>query len=285
MYQYGQRIVSGEIEDPSFYFEWWGAPEGAAHRDPAVWAAANPGFGDIVSEDDFHSAVLRTPEAEFRTKRLNQWVSTAQTWLPGGAWDACADAEREIPDGTDVVLGFDGSFNNDSTALVVVSVPDGEALPHVDVVAAWERPQNTGQEWSVPIFDVEDKIREACRRWQVREIVCDPFRWARTYQILEDEGLPVVEFPQSPSRMVPATQRFYESVMNRTLTHSGDARLSRHMDNCVIKTDSRGSRLSKDAKGSPRKIDLAVSAVMALERAHAEPEPEPVPMFFNWADL
>jgi Phage terminase-like protein, large subunit len=285
MYQYGQRIVSGEIDDPSFYFEWWGAPEGADHRDPAVWAGANPGFGDIVSADDFHSAVLRTPEAEFRTKRLNQWVSTAQTWLPGGAWDACADAEREIPDGADVVLGFDGSFNNDSTALVVVTIPTDSEAPHVDVVAAWERPQNGGQEWAVPIFDVEDKIREACRRWQVREIVCDPFRWARTYQILEDEGLPVVEFPQSPSRMVPATQRFYESVMNKTLTHSGDARLSRHMDNCVIKTDSRGSRLSKDAKGSPRKIDLAVSAVMALERAHAEPEPEPVPMFFNWADL
>lgn len=287
MYQYGEKIVRGEVEDPAFYFEWWGAPEGADHRDPAVWAAANPGFNDIVSAEDFHSSVLRTPEAEYRTKRLNQWVSTAQAWLPAGAWDECAAADgQSIPDGAEVVLGFDGSFNNDSTALVVVTCPASEdELPHVDVVAAWEKPREAGNEWAVPIFDVEDEIRKACRRWQVREIVCDPFRWARTYQILESEGLPIVEFPQSPARMVPATQRFYEAVLNKTVTHSGDPRLARHLSNCILRTDSRGSRLSKDAKGSPRKIDLAVSAVMALERACQEPEVTPVPQFFSWADL
>jgi phage terminase large subunit-like protein len=287
MYQYGIQLAKRELVDPAFYFEWWGAPEGADHLDPAVWADANPGYDDIVSADDFASAVLRTPEAEFRTKRLNQFVSSAVTWLPGGAWDACiAEQPGAVPDGVEVVLGFDGSFNNDSTALVVVTCPTGEDdKPHVDVVAAWEKPRDTGQDWSVPIIDVEAEIRAACRRWQVREIVCDPYRWARTYQVLEDEGLPVVEFPQSPARMVPATQRFYEAVMNKTVTHSGDARLARHLSNCVIRTDSRGSRLSKDAKGSPRKIDLAVSAVMALERACQEPEREPEAQFFSWADL
>jgi phage terminase large subunit-like protein len=285
MYQYGQKVVSGEINDPTFYFEWWGAPEGADHRDPAVWRAANPGFGDIVSEDDFHAAVLKTPEAEFRTKRLNQWVNTATAWLPAGTWEACGDESLRIADGAEVVLGFDGSFSNDSTALVVVSAPTTDAQPHVDVVAAWEKPPDSGNEWRVDILDVESEIRAACRRWTVREIVCDPYRWARTYQVLEDEGLPVVEFPQSPARMVPATQRFYEAVLNGTLTHSGDPRLARHIANTMIRTDSRGSRISKDAKGSPRKIDLAVSAVMALERACQEPETDPEPQFWNWADL
>ncbi|WBP87048.1 terminase large subunit domain-containing protein [Kitasatospora cathayae] len=286
MYQYAERVASGETIDPSFYCEWWGAPEGADHTDPAVWEAANPGFGDIVAAEDFEAAVLRTPENEFRTKRLNQWTSTAQAWLPAGAWDACEDSEVTIPDGSEVVLGFDGSFSNDSTALVVVSCTVSEDdKPHVDVVAAWEKPQGVGQDWAVPIIDVEDEIRRACRKWQVREIVCDPFRWARTYQILEGEGLPVVEFPQSPARMTPATQRFYEAVLNETVTHSGDPRLARHLANCVIRTDSRGSRLSKDSKGSPRKIDLAVSAVMALERACQEPERTPEPQFWSWADL
>jgi phage terminase large subunit-like protein len=285
MWQYGCKVASGEIEDPAFYFAWWGVPDEMDHRDPETWALANPGLGDIVSVEDFHSSVLRTPESEFRTKRLNQWVSTAQAWLPAGAWDACTAEGEEIPDGSEVVLGFDGSFNNDSTALVVVRCPTDDSAPHVDVVAAWEKPSGIGNDWTVPIIDVEDEIRRACRRWQVREIVCDPYRWARTYQILEGEGLPVVEFPQSPARMIPATTRFYESVMNRTLTHSGDQRLARHLSNCIIRTDSRGSRLSKDAKASPRKIDLAVSAVMALERACQEPEREPEAQFWSWADL
>ncbi|MEV5943657.1 terminase large subunit [Streptomyces sp. NPDC051994] len=285
MYQYGCQVIRGEFDDPAFYFAWWGAPDGADHRDERTWHLANPGLGDIVSVEDFQSSIRRTPEAEFRTKRLNQWVNTSQAWLPAGAWDACAGTGG-VPDGSEVTLGFDGSFNNDSTALVVVSCPAGsDELPHVDVVEAWERPSTAGNDWTVPIVDVEAAIRTACRRWRVREIVCDPYRWSRSYQVLEDEGLPIVEFPQSPARMIPATTRFFEAVMNRTLTHSGDPRLARHLANCVIKTDARGSRLSKDAKASPRKIDLAVSAVMALERACTEPEPEPEPQFFSWADL
>jgi phage terminase large subunit-like protein len=268
MYQYGRRVCAGEIDDPSFFMAWWEpADPDADHRAETTWREANPGFAVLVDPEDFASAVRRTPENEYRTKRCNQWVSTAEAWLPLGAWSGCED-RRPIPDLAEVVLGFDGSFSNDSTALVAVQV----AGPHVDVAACWERPPDAQQDWRVPITAVEDAIRAACRRWQVREIVCDPFRWARTYQVLEDEGLPVVEYPQSPARMVPATQRFYEAVINRTLSHSGDPRLARHVDNCVVKVDARGTRLAKDAKNSPRKIDLAVAAVMALDRA-ADVEP------------
>ena len=86
-------------------------------------------------------------------------------------------------------------------------------------------------------------------------------------QVLDAERLPVVEFPQSPQRMVPATQRFYEAVMNESLHHSGNADLARHVNNAVLRTDSRGSRLSKESKKSQRKIDLAVASVMAFDRA------------------
>lgn len=266
MYQHGKRIVGGEIDDPSFFFAWWEPRDPMAdHREPATWREGSPGFGDIVSAEDFAAMVLKTPEAEFRTKRCNQFVSSATSWLPVGAWEGCEpDEPIEIANGAEVCLGFDGSFNNDSTALVVVSC---DAIPHIDVVQCWERPPEAGQDWAVPIGDVEAAIRLACRRWQVREIVCDPFRWARTYQILEDEGLPIVEYPQSPSRMTPATQRFYEAVMNKGLTQSGDPRLARHISNAVLKTDSRGQRISKEAKNSMRKIDLAVASVMAFDRA------------------
>ena len=134
-------------------------------------------------------------------------------------------------------------------------------------VALWERPLSADPGWTVPILDVEDCIRRACRRWSVREIVCDPYRWARSYQILEDDGLPVVEYPQSPARMTPATQRFYEACVNRSIDHSGDPRLARHLDNAILKVDSRGSRVMKEHRNSPRKIDLAVAAIMGLDRA------------------
>ena len=97
MFNYGTRIASGEVEDKSFGMAWW-APkkDNADHRDPKVWAQANPGFGDIQDPEDFESAVQRTPEAEFRTKRLNLWVDAQSTWLPDDAWSAC-QVEKEIP--------------------------------------------------------------------------------------------------------------------------------------------------------------------------------------------
>lgn len=277
LYQHGIKVASGEIDDPSFFFAWWEPRKtDADHALEVTQREANPGFGDIVSAEDFAAAVTKTPEAEFRTKRCNQWVSSAETWLPHGAWEA-VKAERDIPDATEVVLGFDGSFNGDCTALVVATV---EESPHVDVVALWERPADALPEWKVPILDVETAIREACRKWQVKEIACDPFRWARTFQILEAENLPVVEFPQSPQRMTPATSSFYEAVMNHSLTQSGDPRLARHIGNAVLKADSRGTRIYKEHKNSQRRIDLAVASVMAVARAiwHAQ---EPGELFFG----
>jgi phage terminase large subunit-like protein len=314
-YQYAKKVMAGEVEDPRYgarIYETNDRRRGFSYLDRAVWEQANPAYGDFLDPEKMAAASRKLPEADYKTKRLNIWVSQAKAWLPDGVWEKCEDGQ-EIPDGEEVVLGFDGSHNNDSTALIVVR--PGEELnfdpedpvhadldederdrmaaqlnaglrrPHIDVVEAWERPKDADPDWAVPILEVEDAIRAACRRWQVREIVCDPARWARTYQLLEEEGLPVVDFPQSAKRMVPATQRFYEGVMNQTVTHSGDPRLARHVGNAIVKNSSGGFMIYKENKGSPRKIDLAVAAIMALHRACASPEPEPTPQFFSWADL
>jgi hypothetical protein len=84
--------------------------------------------------------------------------------------------------------------------------------------------------------------------WRVLEIAAEPFRWARSLQLLDGEGLPVLEYPQSPGRMTPATARFYEAVVNGQLTQSGDSRLARHVGNAVLREDARGARLPRSGK-------------------------------------
>jgi phage terminase large subunit-like protein len=135
--------------------------------------------------------------------------------------------------------------------------------PHLELVQVWQ--PDAGDQ--VPIGAVEDALREACRRWEVLEIAADPYRWARSLQILAGEGLPVLEFPQTTARMTPATSAFEQAVLNGRLSHSGDKTLAEHIGNAVIKDDGRGARLSKPAKHSPRRIDAAVAAVMAYSRA------------------
>jgi phage terminase large subunit-like protein len=266
LYQYGRRVASGEQVDPSFFFAWWEPRDPMAdHNNPKVWPQANPGFGDIVSREDFAAAVTKTPESEFRTKRCNQWVAAHAAWFNSGMWESCERA-GPVPDGAEVCLGFDGSFSQDSTALIVATC---EETPHIDVVEAWEKPPTEGNDWRVPIADVEDTIRAACNRWRVREVIADPYGYKHSAQILISEGIPWLEYPQTPARMNPATHRFYEAVTNGGLTHSGDPRLARHIANCVLKTDGRGSRIIKETRASARKIDLAVAAVMAFDRAAA----------------
>lgn len=266
LYEYGKKVALGEVIDPSFFFAWW-EPKNpdANYRDPKTWEESNPGFEDIVSRESFESALTLTPESEFRTKRCNQWVSTMDTWLPQGSFDACADVTKEVPGFSEIVLGFDGSFNGDCTTIIGCTV---EAVPHIFPIAVWEKPDDADASWQVPILEVEDSIRDAFKKYRVLELACDPYRWARTMQVLEDEGFSqVVAFPQNSTRMTPATTRMFEAIVNKAMTHNGDPQLARHFGNAALKVDQRGSRLSKDKKGSNRRIDLAVASVMALERA------------------
>lgn len=265
LYQYGTKVASGEIDDPTFYFAWWEPHDKAADwMNPETWRNANPGFDDLVGGADFHSTIKRTPEAVFRTKRCNQWVATVNTWLPTGAWDKCKTDRKLVPGQADVVLAFDGSVNNDSTALLVCSIEDN---PHVEVVGLWEKPIDNDS-WKVPIEEVEDAIRDACDLWHPREIAADIYHWGRSLSILADEGLPVVEFPQQDTLMIPACESFYEAVLAKRVSHNGDPRLARHVTNAAAQNKARGSRIVKEGgRNSGRKIDLAVCAVMAHHRA------------------
>ena len=280
LYQYGQKVSRGEIDDPTFFMAWWEADLEADHREPETWKQSNPGYADICAADDFVSAVRRTPEAEFRTKRCNQWVSSQISWLPTGTWDAC-EGETEVGD-KDYILGLDGSFSGDATVVTFTTI---EEVPQVGVVGAWEKDVTIHDDtWRVDVLEVEETIRQFVKAHpNVKEIACDPYRWTRTMQVLQDEGYPVVEYLfTNPRRMVPSTQKFFDAVVDRKLVHDGNPLLARHISNAVVKVDNLGPRIVKENRASQRRIDAAVAAVLSFDRAtvgRIEDEPL-VPQFF-----
>ncbi len=280
LWQYGRRIASGEEKDDSFFMAHWGAPEDADYRDPKVWRKANPGYGDLQDPADFESAVKRTPEAEFRTKRLGTWVNAQTAWLPSGSWSSLPLAEPPTDD-TPVVVGFDGSFANDSTALVGCTIED---TPRIWLIKAWEKPPGSRDEWRVPIGEVEHEVLSLAGRYNLTELVCDPYRWSREMESWAAAGLPVVEYATaSAARTVPATAKFYDAVLAGGIEHDHDPTLARHLDNCIVRTDRLGPRVTKEHKNSPRKIDAAVCALIAFDRATArreEPQRPPEVAFY-----
>ena len=229
------------------------------------WELANPALDDFLHRDALVALLPpKTREATFRRARLCQFVSdTTGQFLPAGVWEDLGTG-KPVPKGADVVLALDGSFSDDSTALLVATV---SPTPHMDKVRVWQRP-NGDDTYRVPVAEVEQEIRLACRKWNVVEIIADPFRWTRSLQILESEKLPVVEFPHSPARLTAATGDLYSAAVNARMSHSGDRQLAEHVNAAVIVEDARGIRLSKGSRQrSARKIDLAACAVMAHSRA------------------
>ena len=281
LYQYGKRVATGEIDDPNFFMAWWEAAPEADHRLPESWEAANPGFDDIVSRADFESAVKRTPEAEFRTKRLNQWVSSAVSWMPSGVWESLA-VEKSLDRDAEYILGFDGSFSGDTTVIVGCSIPaTDDEKPHLFLVKAWEKPVDADDTWRVDIQDAEFEIRRFCAEYKVREVACDPFRWQRSMEVLQDEGIPIVEWPStSARRMVTACAKFYDAATLANITQDGNPLLARHFTNAVVKTDNLGTRIVKENRNSSRRIDAAVAAIIAYDRASAKLEAQVIPEFF-----
>jgi phage terminase large subunit-like protein len=283
LYQYGQKVVSGEIQDPTFFMAWWEAAAEADHRLVETWRMANPGFDDLVAESDFASAVRRTPEAEFRTKRLNQWVNTKTAWLPAGTWaDLAEDFEMTADD--EYFLGFDGSWNNDSTSLVAVILPrfEGDVF-RVKRAASWEKDfVNDDDSWIVDKNEVTQFIFDFFTKYpKCKEMPCDPSYWEDQMWLWQDFGLPVVEYRNSNNRTIPATAKLFEAIMSGTIKHDGDPALARHIDNCVLKLDAgRGARITKDYRNPKLKIDNAIAMMMAYDRASGRMEEQVVPQFF-----
>ena len=283
LYNYGKKIATKEIEDNSFFMAWWEAPPEADHRRPETWALANPGYDDICSAEDFESAVKRTPEAEFKIKRTNQWVNAKNAWLPAGTWEGLEESFELLPT-DEYILGFDGSWKNDSTALVAVIMPREEGdVFRTFRVASWEKDFTLDDDsWIVDKAEVSKTIIDYfLANPNCREIVCDPSYWQDEMYQWADAGLQVVEYPNTVSRTVPATAKLFEAIMNGKLKHDGDAALARHLENCILKIDNqRGARITKDYRNPKLKIDLAIALLMAYDRASGRLEEVLVPQVF-----
>jgi len=252
-------------DDAAFYFKEFAAPDGCALGDEKAWRIANPAIGSGFKFIDAMRATRRTMrEPAFRRYHLGQWVGQAESWLPWGQWDTCADPSRVVRDGERVVLAFDGSASGDSTALVGCTVDD----PHVFVVDVWENPGDRG--WRVPRGQVDTAVIAAFERYDVVELAADPWGWRSELESWSKKfgEKRVIEYNTAyAGRMAPATDRLYQGTATQTVTHDGDSRLAAHVANCKAKSTSQGDLVTKDKRGSSRKIDAAVAAIVAFDRA------------------
>ena len=240
----------------------FGADKTLPIDDPKTWAKANPAYGDWLTEKAIRSQLPpKSREIEFRRARLGQWINqSSEPAFPAEKWKKCARGLVKIPKGTRVVLSLDGSMNDDSTGILIGSV---SSRPHFQVGGLWEPSKEDGA-YEVDHLEVEARIKKLAEYYRVVEIVADPFRWQRTLQALADEGLPVHKFPQTATRLDPATNDLRSAINSGLLTHSNEESLNDHVLRASIEETRNGVRIAKPTHN--QKIDLAACLIMGYSR-------------------
>ncbi len=271
LYGYGQKVCRGEIEDDTFGFWWWEAAEGCSLNDRDAWVEANPNLAEgLLDPEDMEIAVRQTSEVSVRRYRLNQWVRTPDdSWLPTGAWELCR-SDKQLVDGARTWIGVDMALKRDTTAAVLVQNQDGVLVTRAKI---WLPDGGV-----LDVAAVESWLREMAQLYDVQEIAYDPAFFQRTAEALAEDGFPMVEFPQSPQRMVPACGHLYEMIVNQRIAHDSNPLFSDQVLSAAQRVKDNGWTLSKGK--SKRKIDAVIALAMAVDRATTTPADEPTPGFF-----
>jgi phage terminase large subunit-like protein len=263
-----RKIAQEGKAPPGVIYHEHSAPEDADWTDPAVWRAANPALrAGFLRQQALAVDFEISTETQFRIFHLGQWVdSPPESWLGGDArsiWDGLVDP-WPLEDGAPTWVGVDIALKRDTSAVVALQRREDGRL-HANC-RIWEpeadRPVDT--------TDIMQALRDMDARYSLEAISFDPRFFDVPAKYLEDEGLPMVEVPQSVERMTKAVGGAYQAIRKALISHDGDSTFTRHVLNAVPRFNERGFTL---AKGKSRgHIDAAIALALAYDRVERQEE-------------
>jgi hypothetical protein len=203
-------------------------------------------------------------------------------------WDALARPDIDVPAGTEIGIGFDGSISQDATVLRGCT-RDG----HGFLIEAWVRPPGA-IDWRVDRLSVRQAVAEAFARYRVGRMLCDPPKWwteIEEWVVQYGEDRVAVLDTNQARRFAPAVDRWLTGIREGIHTHDGDPLTAEHVkSSCLRKV--RAAEDSEDGrtkfvliKGDDHhRIDAAVADVLAFEAAMTMPEvPPEQETYFAWS--
>jgi phage terminase large subunit-like protein len=289
-HEYARQVLTGVIDDPTFFAFIAAADEADDWTDPATWEKANPGYGVTISKEYLEKECKKAQQVPayqntFRRLHLNQWTQQDTRWLDLSAWDACG---FPLPDlsGRECYAGLDLSSSIDIAAFLMVFPPEEDGLyyllprfwiPEEGLVERGRRDRVPYDGWVRDGFikategNVQDygaiqaDIETLGETYNIREIAFDRWGAFQISQKLEGAGFTMVPFGQGFASMSAPMKDFLKIILEKKLAHGGNPVLRWMADNVVAKQDPAGN-IKPDKSKSRNKIDGIVAAIMGLDR-------------------
>jgi hypothetical protein len=200
----------------------------------------------------------------------NRIVYGAGSWLDGDLWDARA-RPREVPAGTAVVGGFDGSDTDDWTAIRLQTEDGYQFTPTYGVdrrPCIWNPAEHGGQ---VPRLEVAAAVEEIFETFLVGRLYYDPPGWKSEGQDWESRfGEKVVLRWETYrlTQMHAAAVRLHTDVVKADtgFTHDGNQQIAVMIRN-TRKLARPGMRYVLGKPSQQQKIDGTISSILANEAA------------------
>jgi phage terminase large subunit-like protein len=268
-------------------------------RCPDVWAKANPGLGVTPRLDEMRAYASKAQHSddsagEFKTKRLNLWLSSSSAWLSMEAWQRCADPSLSIDTfaGEACYIGCDLAERDDLTAVVAVFEKAGllYAFPKfflpADVVDERSRAVPAYRSWvtagvltptegsMTDLTAVEAYIRSLVAAHDVKRVVVEQFGGQYLASVLQRDGVPVLLQGKSAKYYTTPARELEARVSHEKFRHDGNSCLTWNASNAVVDRRADGSLLpKKQTPNSPNKVDGLDALVLAFAELLATPEP------------
>jgi phage terminase large subunit-like protein len=176
------------------------------------------------------------PEIAWRRFHRNEWTARMGSWLPAGAWQACANGTVEIAEGSKVWVGVDVGGARADTAIVWIDENFNVGC------RIWSRDD--------ALMDATAFLPELARVYRVVEIAFDPWRAQMLAKIAEQHRIRVTAFPQSDARMIPDSAALHQAIVDRRIHHPDDPTLNEHVAQAVARHGRRGWRVDQAERGA-----------------------------------
>lgn len=218
-----------------------------------------------------------TPPEDAMRFYLNWNVSGSGKAVEAKRWAELAEP-RDVPAGTRIGVGFDGSISDDTTVLRGCTEDGYSFIIHQQSKPADPQLART---WRVNRTEVHEAVAWTFDHFDVGRMYCDPPKWwteiEEWAQLYGDEVVLFFDTNQD-RRMAPAVDRWLTAIREGSHTHDDDPVTNAH----VVNAHKRKAR-AKDPDDDSRtlytltksddgdKIDAAVCDVLAYEAAMTMP--------------